>query len=431
MFTTNFYKRQLKNQISLKSISKSSWAIVDQALFAGSNFIVNIILARWMSQTEYGAFSLAFSIFLLLGIIQSSFWTEPLLIFGSNLFQKRLINYYSILKSLQWKFTLTISLLLITFGIYLNKIDEKELSYAIWGTSIASPFILHMWITRRYCYLIMKPRIAAYGGLTYMLLFVPSAILVGKVFKLNIITAFLLMGVASYLSALAINTKLPLNNKTSKKLFILPFIYRNHWKYGSWSFLAGIFYWVFGNINYILLPYYESLEVVASYKALTNLILPIININVAITGLLIPIFSRAKSDNLLKEKLKTITKLLATSSIIYWIFLILFGDIILKWLYNETYLELTFLLVILGISPICSAITNIYISVLRTFEKSKTITTVYLFGSLLTLGLGVLLIPYYGLVGAIVSFVFTNLVLMLSFYIKVSKLLNRPLEMIK
>ena len=36
-------------------------ALADQALFAGSNFILNIVLARWLSPNDYGAFGVAFS----------------------------------------------------------------------------------------------------------------------------------------------------------------------------------------------------------------------------------------------------------------------------------------------------------------------------------------------------------------------------------
>ena len=42
-----------------------SLAVVDQGLISGSNFALGIVLARWMAPAEYGAYALAFSIFLL------------------------------------------------------------------------------------------------------------------------------------------------------------------------------------------------------------------------------------------------------------------------------------------------------------------------------------------------------------------------------
>ena len=42
--------------------SQGGWAVVDQALFAGSNLLVNVLLARWLSGAEYGAFVTAYSV---------------------------------------------------------------------------------------------------------------------------------------------------------------------------------------------------------------------------------------------------------------------------------------------------------------------------------------------------------------------------------
>lgn len=45
---------------------KGFWAVLDQGLFAGSNFLVSVLLARWLEPASYGAFSVAYSVFLLL-----------------------------------------------------------------------------------------------------------------------------------------------------------------------------------------------------------------------------------------------------------------------------------------------------------------------------------------------------------------------------
>ena len=45
---------------------KAGFSIADQAMLSGSNFTLNILLARWLESAEYGAFTLVFSIFLFL-----------------------------------------------------------------------------------------------------------------------------------------------------------------------------------------------------------------------------------------------------------------------------------------------------------------------------------------------------------------------------
>ena len=43
----------------LSWLKKGSLAVLDQGLFSGANFVVNILLARWLTPEEYGAFAVA------------------------------------------------------------------------------------------------------------------------------------------------------------------------------------------------------------------------------------------------------------------------------------------------------------------------------------------------------------------------------------
>jgi O-antigen/teichoic acid export membrane protein len=57
---------------------KGSLAVLDQALFSGANFLVNILLARWLPPEEYGAFAVALSIYYLLLGFHTAVITEPM-----------------------------------------------------------------------------------------------------------------------------------------------------------------------------------------------------------------------------------------------------------------------------------------------------------------------------------------------------------------
>ncbi|MDR7400087.1 MAG: hypothetical protein QN144_12370, partial [Armatimonadota bacterium] len=64
--------------------SRGLWAVADQGLFSGANFVVNVLLARWLSPAEYGAFAVALSIFYLLAGFHSAVLTEPMMVFGAG-----------------------------------------------------------------------------------------------------------------------------------------------------------------------------------------------------------------------------------------------------------------------------------------------------------------------------------------------------------
>src|ERR1035437_4795337 len=72
-------------------------AILDQGLFAGSNFLLNVLLARWIAPADYGAFALAYSVFLLLGVFHSALPTGPMLVFGPGKYRERFPEYIGIL----------------------------------------------------------------------------------------------------------------------------------------------------------------------------------------------------------------------------------------------------------------------------------------------------------------------------------------------
>ena len=51
--------------------------MLGQALFAGSHFLVNIFLARWLlSAARYGTFALAFSLLLLFSMLYPRVFTN-------------------------------------------------------------------------------------------------------------------------------------------------------------------------------------------------------------------------------------------------------------------------------------------------------------------------------------------------------------------
>src|SRR5215208_612330 len=71
-------------------LTRGIWAVVDQGLFTLTNFSLNILLARWLSPEEYGAFTVAFTLFLLFGALHIAVLIEPLLIFGPSTYEHTL-----------------------------------------------------------------------------------------------------------------------------------------------------------------------------------------------------------------------------------------------------------------------------------------------------------------------------------------------------
>src|SRR5690242_8363996 len=66
-------------------LSKGGVAVLEEALFAGSNFAIGVLLGRWLPPADYGAFTTAYALFLLLGTaFYSALCVQPLLVVGSR-----------------------------------------------------------------------------------------------------------------------------------------------------------------------------------------------------------------------------------------------------------------------------------------------------------------------------------------------------------
>src|ERR1700730_16688747 len=74
----------------LRWMKKGGLAILDNGLISGSNFLLSILLARWLSPDEYGASVLAFSIFILFGFLYQALRPEPLSVFAGSVFRGNL-----------------------------------------------------------------------------------------------------------------------------------------------------------------------------------------------------------------------------------------------------------------------------------------------------------------------------------------------------
>ena len=85
----------------LRWTTKSGLAILDQGLISGSNFAASILLARWLTPAQYGAYAVAFSVFILLSLIYLALLLEPMAVFGGSAYHNCLREYLRVLVKLQ------------------------------------------------------------------------------------------------------------------------------------------------------------------------------------------------------------------------------------------------------------------------------------------------------------------------------------------
>lgn len=270
-----------------------SWAtrgcigIIDQASFAGSNFILNVLLARWMLPNEYGAFALANSFYLYIFTVYSATFTDPLLVFGASRYGASKSGYMRRVCEGHALFCLAT---LIIFCVSAEFIGSAPLKESALGFGLAAPVALTIWLFRRACYAFLSPAVSLRGGLVYFLLLLISSYLARRLGILNAFTAPLILVIAGATGALVILPSIPLG-RAGPYPAVLD-VFKAHWRFGRWSAGAAIFAWVPGNIGIVLLSAASNLAGSGAYRATMVLLLPLAQVMAALVPTYVPFLVR-------------------------------------------------------------------------------------------------------------------------------------------
>ena len=154
---------------SLKSwVLKCSTAIMDHGLISVSNFLLGIVLARYLGSEQYGAYALAFSTFVLLSLIHSALAMEPMSVFAPSIYRKTLREYLGLLLWVQIAGSVIIVACAGAGGVLFRLLgDHSHLISAFEGIALASPCVLIFWFARRAFYLQFRPGQALIGSIVY------------------------------------------------------------------------------------------------------------------------------------------------------------------------------------------------------------------------------------------------------------------------
>ena len=383
---------------------KGFWAVADQGLFAGSNCVVNLMLARWLSPTQYGAFVTAFAAFLGLGVIHTSLLTEPMLVFSSDRYRHQHRHYFGVLLYWHLLVSLGASLMLALGGWYLQSRGQADLAGALYWFAAAGPFILFLWLMRRTCYGQFNPRRAAVGGVGYLILMMSGLAVVHVLGTLSIGMALTIIAVSSLVAGVGLGIG-QVDLRPPRPL--IRDVTAQHLRYGRWATATQILGFIPGNIYYFLLPAMASLEQSGALRALTNLFMPLLQASTALCMLLLPAFVRTQGTAEGKRLHRLSLLVLAGTPVIYWLVLGAFDRRVMMLVYGGKYLEDSALLWILGLQPIIGGMAGVYGALLRARQKMNAVFWGGVVAAFAAVVLGITLTRRFGLAGVCWSIVIT------------------------
>lgn len=389
-------------------MNKLSGAVLDQAFFAGSNLLLNILLARWMTIEQYGFFVVVYVWFLFFQNIYDSTVIEPMSIFGAGKYFKNLRKYFGFVFYGHLWFSLLLSAIVIATALLAFVFNAIQVAQVLLVMALCLPFLLTRWLTRQPFYIISRPHLAALGGFLYLVISLIMVVLFQTKGCLNSMTALLAMALGGFLASfiqtiLFIKPDWSINQPQDK--IMSKEILKDHWNYGQWSVLARIMLWVQGNVSYIVLPLIMSVSMSAAFRATLNLILPILMVVSATVTIFLPSFVRSYAErgrSHLNHYLIIVLIGYITTTLLLGVLVIFFGQWAINYLYDGKFDEfVTFSYVLcMAFLPVVAAASSIMNAALLAVGGVKRSVFAKIIPSILSVTLGIYLLWKFGLIGA-------------------------------
>jgi O-antigen/teichoic acid export membrane protein len=393
-------------------IKKGSLAVLDQGLISGSNFLISVLLARWMSASEYGAYALAFSIFLLFLISYQALILEPMCVFGPAQYRECEPEYFGTLLRMHAMFTVATAAIMLASSLALWKLAMPHfLIGALHGVMFAAPCVLLFWLARRVFYLRIMPGGAVVGAVLYCLILMLGLWVLYRHELLSPFTAFLLMGIGALAASFLLLTRLKLPLRRSAAFPRLGIVTQEHWRYGKWALASAAVAWVPWNCTYILIGSFHGMAATAELKALLNLVLPMQQSFAAFSLILIPYASRLTYDSGMsgvQSLSRRIAWLFAAGAFAYWFLIIIFRERAIHLFYGGKYMDVVHLVPWVAFVSILVGAVQGHMIVLRGMQAPSSIFAVEFTTSAICMAVGIPAIWFFGIRGAVAALVLAS-----------------------
>jgi len=387
---------------------RGGMAIIEQGIFSGSNFILNVLLARWLSPSDYGVFALGFAVYLFVSGFHNAMILEPMSIFAASKYPDRLDVYFSSQFAFHFIVTAILGILVIIVSFALNywQFGEFLFSQALLGVGMFLPMTLLMWIVRRSYYLLKRPSSALFATVVYSVCLLAGAFLLQSHVK-SLFWWFALMGIASFVGSLAMLFdrigRLDFGRLPEWKPILM-----DQWFFGRWIALATVFYSIGSQIQIFLAASLLGFEAAGAFRALQNLLLPMVQILTAIGTLSLSslTFKFGKGDYKgMSQKSLQVAGVLIVIALVYELILWQESEWIVALLYNGKYSEFTWLIPLVGLVPLIQALQIRYSLVLRALQEPKFYLADKLFAAVCGGVTAYFFIVNWGISGAIINLV--------------------------
>lgn len=384
-----------------RRVGVGAFALLDQVLFAGSSFSINILLARWLPPVQYGAFALAFFVFLLLGALHTAVLTEPMLVFGASVYRGRVRAYLGRHVGLHVLVSVATGAALAAVALVVALAGSNAWP-SLLALAAAAPFVLLLWLLRRAFYIELTPRGAIPGDAVYFVATLAGLYLLHLGGHLNAERGVLVMGLGAAAGCVVMLTALRPDLRGGdigwRELA------ERHWSYGRWSALAQGLFWASGQVLIVLVPLVLGLGALAGLAAAMNLFRPLNPLLQSVQTVMLPSTAAASSAGADTAELRRRVRryLLAAGGgvLAYGLILSIFSGVALHAIYHGRYDEHRGLVFLFALSYATSTVVQVQTVLLKATGNVRMVPAIWALSGVLVLVLSVPAMLALGLTGA-------------------------------
>ena len=399
-------------------LTNGSLSVLDEGMIAGSNFLIGVLLARWLVPDQYGAYALAYSLYLALAAFYRALILEPIAVFGPSYKSPGRRKYLGSLLKLQAIAVLPVIAILGGSSYLAGHLwTAPSVASALVGLTVAAPFLLIFSFTRFSFYLDCKPDRALSGAVIYCAIIAVGLALLYRMDLLSPLAAFLLMMAGALVSGAIQLARLKPAVRGKFHDEVLSDVWNKHWTYGRWSLPTSLLVWLPANLFYFLAGSFCGIAQAGALKALTNFIAPVGHLTAAFSLLLTPYVAKlygergALGTHVPVQRINTLYFIAGLS---YCVVIGVFGSVIFHALYANRYSEFIYLVPWAAVVAALNMAGSGSRIGLRALQSPSSLFVAYCAAGVASIGAGIPLVWVYGVPGAIAGSILASAVMFTS-----------------
>lgn len=306
-------------------------AIGHRAFFAGSNLLLTVRAGQALDAPEFGQFALFIATVSLLLIPHTSFFSEPMLVYGPKDYAKSLRRYLITLGEGQLCFGLVSAAASVGAGLWTGQ-------SGYFAFALALPLALTLDFQVR-CFFMQLCPLAALGSAMVQFGVLALVLFAGTGLFSETIAGFLSVYVLSLLAANGFLLTLHLRKLPSlgRDAINLAEMARRHARFAAWTLVAHLMLFLVTNSYIFVLPLLQDLTTTANFRAQSAITGPGVQAFSALGMMAVPMLRISSSQADFLYKLRKLLLIITAVGLPFVILAGLFGKVVINLIYSGKY----------------------------------------------------------------------------------------------